>query len=42
MNSMSMIDADRAFKTIATLSCCGLVLSFCLMALGMDLNTGWL
>ena len=42
MKTISIIASDRAFKAIATWSCCGLALSFCLMAFGMDLNTGWL
>jgi hypothetical protein len=40
MNTISMMASDRAFKAISALSCCGLALSLCLMAFGMDLNIG--
>jgi len=39
---ISMIVADRAFKTISTISCLGLAVSFSMMAFGMDLSIGWL
>ncbi len=38
MKTISLMASDRAFKTIAALSCSGLALSFCLMAFGMDLT----
>jgi hypothetical protein len=34
--------ADHSFKTIALFCCFGLVVSFGLMILGIDLDTGWL
>ena len=37
MKTISMIASDRAFKAISAVTCCGLALSFCLMAFGMDL-----
>lgn len=42
MKTISAIAADQAFKTITTLSCFGLAVSFGLMAAGMDLSAGWL
>jgi hypothetical protein len=33
---------DRSLKTMALVSCIGLVASLCLMTLGVDLSTGWL
>jgi hypothetical protein len=33
---------DHSFKTIVLISCVGLVASFCLMILGLDLSAGWL
>jgi hypothetical protein len=41
VKTISIIVSDRAFKAISVLACCGLALSFCLMAFGMDLNSGW-
>jgi len=38
MKTISMIASDRAFKAITTLSFCGLAVSFCMMAFGMDLT----
>jgi len=40
MKTISFIASDRAFKAISSVSSCGLVLSFCLMAFGMDLSAG--
>ena len=40
MKMISMMASDRAFKAIAALSCSGLVLSFCLMVVGVDLTIG--
>jgi hypothetical protein len=40
MKTISMIASDRAFKAISAVSGCGLALSFCLMAFGMDLSIG--
>jgi hypothetical protein len=34
--------ADHSFKTIALFCCFGLVVSFGLMILGIDLGAGWL
>jgi hypothetical protein len=42
MKTISSIAADHTFKTMAMISCFGLVMSFCLMAFGMDLNSVWL
>ena len=42
MKTISSIAADHSFKAITMMSCFGLVVSFCLMALGMDLNSVWL
>lgn len=42
MKTISSIAADRAFKAIATMSCVGLSVSFCMMAFGMDLQSVWL
>jgi hypothetical protein len=42
MKTISSITADRAFKTITTMSCLGLAVSFCMVAFGMDLNSVWL
>jgi hypothetical protein len=39
--SEAQID-DRSMKTIALFSCIGLVGSFCLVTLGLDLSAGWL
>jgi hypothetical protein len=37
------VEADaRSFPAIARFCCLGLVVSFCLIALGMDLAAGWL
>jgi hypothetical protein len=33
---------DRSIKTIALFSCIGLVASFCLVTLGLDLSASWL
>jgi hypothetical protein len=41
MKTISSIATDRAFKVITTLSCLGLVLSFGLMAIGVDVNAAW-
>jgi hypothetical protein len=41
----STIDAradDQSLKAIVRFCCIGLVASFCLAALGMDLSAGWL
>ena len=32
---------DRSSKTIALFCCAGLVVSFCLMAVGVDLGSAW-
>jgi len=42
MKTISAIAADESFKAMSILSCIGLAVSIVLMALGMDLNTGWL
>lgn len=42
MKTISSIAADQSFKAMSALSCIGLAVSVCLMALGMDLNAGWL
>ena len=42
MKTISAIAADQSFKAMSVLSCVGLAVSVCLMALGMDLSTGWL
>jgi hypothetical protein len=42
MKTISSIAADRTFKTMTMISCFGLVMSFCLMAFGVDLNSVWL
>jgi len=40
--SVSEIAAeDLSFKTIALLSCVGLVVSLCLMVAGIDLGAAW-
>jgi hypothetical protein len=41
MKTISSIVTDRAFKAITTMSGCGLALSFCIVAFGMDLNAVW-
>jgi hypothetical protein len=33
---------DHSLKTIALFCCVGLLASFCLMTLGVDLSAGWL
>ena len=38
MKTISMMASDRAFKAITVLSCSGLVLSFALVAFGVDLT----
>ena len=42
MKTISEIATDSAFKTITMLSCFGLVVSFGLVAAGMDLSAAWL
>lgn len=42
MKTISSIAADQSFKAMSVLSCIGLAVSVCLMALGMDLNAAWL
>jgi hypothetical protein len=42
MKTISSIAADNSFKAMTLLSCIGLVVSFCLMAFGMDLSSVWL
>jgi len=42
MKMISAIAADQSFKAMSVLSCVGLAVSVVLMALGMDLNIGWL
>lgn len=51
MNTVSMIamhsvsastDDDQSFRAITLMSCCGLALSLCLVALGVDLGGAWL
>lgn len=43
MRSLSEVQADdQSFKTIGLFSCVGLVLSLCLMIIGVDLSAGWL
>jgi hypothetical protein len=42
MKTISAIATDQSFKAMSVLSFVGLVVSIALMALGMDLNTGWL
>lgn len=37
----SVEDDARSLPAIARFSCLGLVVSFCLVALGMDLAAGW-
>ena len=36
------LDGRESFKAMSVLSCVGMAVSIALMALGMDLNTGWL
>jgi hypothetical protein len=38
MKSISSIVADQSFKAISVLSCVGLVVSICLVALGIEVN----
>jgi hypothetical protein len=33
---------DQSFKTVALFSCFGLVVSFGMMIIGVDLSAGWL
>jgi hypothetical protein len=40
--SKSVEDDAHFFPAIARFCCLGLVVSFCLIALGMDLSAGWL
>jgi hypothetical protein len=42
MKMISSIAADYSYKAMTMLSRSGLVVSFCLMAFGMDLNSVWL
>ena len=42
MKTISAIATDQSFKEMSVLSFVGLAVSIALMALGMDLNTGWL
>jgi hypothetical protein len=42
MKTISAIATDQSFKAMSVLSFVGLAVSIALMALGMDLNTGWL
>ena len=42
MKSISLIAANRTFQAISMFSGLGLVVSFLLMAAGMDLNITWL
>jgi hypothetical protein len=42
MKTISAIAADHSFKAMILLSCVGLVVSFCFMAFGVDLNYVWL
>jgi hypothetical protein len=42
MKTISSIAADDTFKAMTMISCFGLVMTFCLMAFGMDLNSVWL
>jgi hypothetical protein len=42
MNSISVARAgDHSLKFVALFCCTGLVVSFCLIASGMDLSAGW-
>ncbi len=40
--SKNVEDDARSFPAIARFCCFGLVVSYCLVALGMDLAAGWL
>jgi hypothetical protein len=40
MKTISSIVADQSFKAISVLSCVGLVVSICLVALGIEVNIG--
>ena len=42
MKTISSIAADQSFKAMSVMSCVGLVVSICMMALGMDLSAAWL
>ncbi len=42
MKTISSIAADHTFKAMTMVSCFGLVVTFCLMAFGIDLNSVWL
>ena len=42
MKAISSIAADQSFKAMSLVSCIGLAVSVCMMALGMDPNAVWL
>jgi hypothetical protein len=42
VKTISSIAADQSFKAMSVVSCVGLAVSVCMMALGMDPSAVWL